>query len=374
MYDGSPVPNNYEVTDITLQLLVGSRIGFKIIAKDHNNAHCSKEGNHIIAQVQPSRGDVVPVELKDNKDGSYSESFVTKQVGEAKLSVTIEGEHIKGSPCNIMVCQDYKSIDKPIKIVDNCGSMGKPWAIAFGMDGVWAITDDSNHCVYIFDGQDQLVQKFGSIGNRNGQFTNPRGLAFDVNNHLYVSDQSNHRVQKFNVTGEYLVQFSYVTALNGQFSTPSGVTVHKDRLYVAEYSNNRILVFQLDGQFCCIIGSGQLRNPYDVTVSGNGHLLVTNYKSNCITCFTLDGTCVGRFDKGQLSYPIGLTTDVLGFVLVTESGTHHVTVFDQDGAYVCQFRSSGSANGQLSGARGIAVSPNGNIYVADRNNKRIQIF
>ena len=126
---------------------------------------------------------------------------------------------------------------------------------------------------------------------------------------MYVSDQSNHRVQKFNVTGEYLVQFSYVTALNGQFSTPSGVTVHKDRLYVAEYSNNRISVFQLDGQFCCIIGSGQLRNPYDVTVSGNGHLLVTNYKSNCITCFTLDGTCVGRFDKGQLSYPIGLTTE-----------------------------------------------------------------
>ena len=147
LYDGSPVPDNCEVT---LQLLVGNRIGFKIIAKDHNNAHCSKGGSHIIAQVQPSRGDVVPVEVKDNKDGSYSASFVTKQVGEAKLSITIGGEHIKGSPCNIMVCQDYESIDKPIKIVDNCGSMGKPWAIAFGMDGVWAITDDSNHCVYTY--------------------------------------------------------------------------------------------------------------------------------------------------------------------------------------------------------------------------------
>ena len=88
----------------------------------------------------------------------------------------------------------------------------------------------------------------------------------------------------------------------------------------------------------------------------------------------LDGTYVGRFDKGQLNYPIGLTTDVLGYVLVTENGTHRVAVFDQDGACVLQFGSNGSANGQFSNPRGIAISPNGNIYVADYNNGRVQIF
>ena len=67
-------------------------------------------------QLQSSRG-IVPVEVKDNENGTYSASFVTKQVGEAKLSVTIEGEHIKGSPYSVMVYQDYKSIDEPIKII-----------------------------------------------------------------------------------------------------------------------------------------------------------------------------------------------------------------------------------------------------------------
>ena len=98
---------------------------------------------------------------------------------------------------------------------------------------------------------------------------------------------------------------------NGQFST---ITVHNERLYIAEYSNSRISVFQFDCKFCCIIGSGQLSNPYDVTISGNGHLLVTNYSNNSIISFTLDGTYVGRFDKGQLSYPIGLTTDILSYI------------------------------------------------------------
>ena len=362
------VPGNCEVTDIPLQPLVRNQIDFKIVTKDHNNARCSKGGSHIIAQVQSSKGDVVPVEVKDNNDGSYSASFVTMQVGEAKLSVTIEGENIKGSPYSVMVGQEYKSIDKPIKIVNDGGNMGYPWAIAFGRDGVWAVTDYYYHCVHIFDGQDQLVRKFGSSGGGNGQFSSPYGLAFDANNQLYVSEYSNNRVQKFNVNGEYLLQFGHQGSGNGQLYSPSGMTVHNERLYIAEFSNSRISVFQLNGQFCRIIGSaGRLRNPYDVTVNSNGHLLVANYGNNCIFSFTLDGTYVGRFDKTQLSYPIGLTTDMHGFVLVTENNNHRVTIFDQDGVRVHQFGSNGSPYG-------IAISPSGNIYVADYSNKRVQIF
>ena len=96
--------------------------------------------------------------MKDNNDGSYSASFVTKQVGGVNLLITIEGNHIKGSPYTVMAQpRDYKTVDKPKKIVND---VGKPWGIAFGKDGVWAMTDSSNHCVYIFDSQDRLIRKF----------------------------------------------------------------------------------------------------------------------------------------------------------------------------------------------------------------------
>ena len=230
------MPGDCEVTGILpLQSLVRDKINLKVITKTHKNVLCSKGGSHIVVQLQSSRG-VVPVEVEDKEDGSYSASFVTEQVGEAKLSVTIEGEHIKGSPYSVMVGRDYKSIDKPIKIINDPGNMGCPWAIAFGRDGVWAIAFSSNdvcavtdynyQCVCIFDGQDQLVRKFGSSGKGNGHFSNPQGLAFDANNHLYVSDHSNHRVQKFNINGEYLLQFGYQGSGNGQLSSPCGITVY----------------------------------------------------------------------------------------------------------------------------------------------------
>ena len=365
------MPGNCEVTDIPFKPLVGNKAEFKIITKNINSIYCSKGGSHIIAQLQSRRGDVVPVEVKDNKDGSYSASFVANQAGVVKLSVTIDGQHIKGSPYSVMLCQDYKSVGKPLKMINDGENMGYSWAIAFGKDGVWAVTDCTYHCVYVFDGQDQLIRKFGSSGSGNGQFSNPQGLAFDANNDLYVSDGF-HRVQKFTINCEYLLQFGRRGPGNGQLYNPHGMTVHNNRLYIAEYNNRRISVFQLNGQFCSIIRSGQLKYPYDVTVSANGYLLVANY--NCISSFTLDGAYVGRFDNGQLSNPIGLTTDMHGFVLVTENGNHRVTVFDKDGVHICSFGSCGSALGQFSDPRGIAVSPNGNIYIAEYSNKRVQIF
>jgi len=258
--------------------------------------------------------------------------------------------------------------------VNDGGNMGRPFAIAFGKDGIWAVTDCTYQRVYVFDGQDKLIRKFDSDVKFNGQFSNAFGLAFDADNHLYVSEYNNHIVQKFAINGVYLFQFGYRGSRNGQLNSPYGIIVHNDRLYIAENGNQRISVFQLNGQFCCIIGSGQLNNPYDVTVSANGQLLVADYGNNCISSFTLDGTCVGRFNKGQLSGPVGLTIDMHGFVLVSENSNHRVPVFDKDGVFVCCFGSFGSSNGQFYNPRGIAISPSGDIYVADCSNNRVQIF
>ena len=149
VYDDRAAPDNCEVTDVLLQPLVGNKVGCKIIIKNQNNTLCSKGGSDVIAQVQSSRGEVVPVEVKDNNDGSYSASFVTKHDREVKLSVTIEGQHIKGSHYSIMMCRDYKSVDKPIKVVNDGGNMSCPYAIAFGRDGVWAVTDCNYSRVHI---------------------------------------------------------------------------------------------------------------------------------------------------------------------------------------------------------------------------------
>ena len=61
--------------------------------------------------------------------------------------------------------------------------------------------------IYVFDGQNQLVLKFG---DKDGLFSDysPRGIAFDNDNHLYVANSGNNRIQKFDINGKsvYLLQ------------------------------------------------------------------------------------------------------------------------------------------------------------------------
>ena len=372
-------PHTSEVIDLTEFAFVGKKVEFAIVTKDSDGNCCAKQGSRVSIQLKSFTGDITTGEVRDNNDGSYMASFVAKHTGMVNLSVFINGEKIKGSPFNIVVSGNYQAIDNCSKVLNNNGGMGKPWGVAFGRNGLWAVSDWSYHCVYIYDDKDELVRKFGSYGSNDSQFSTPRGVAFDSHNHLYVVDRNNHRVQKFDNNGNYLLQFGSEGASDGQLNSPCGVTVYDDKVYVAERYNKRISVFQTNGKFCISFGSDQLIGPFDVAVDSNNHLLVADHDNNCICTYTLDGDYVGKFrtcgsDSGQLSNPFSLTTDFNGFIVVADTGNHRISIFDKDQHFVHCFGSYGSPNGQFKFPSGITLSPNGNIYISDCENKRVQIF
>ena len=372
-------PHTAEVCNLTECTLVGKKVEFTIITKYRNAGPCISGGSQVSIQLTSFMGDVTTGEVWDNNDGSYTASFVAEQVGESKLSVLINGEQTQESPYSIVVGRNYQAIDKPSKIVHNNGSIGTPRGIAFGRNGLWAVTDCFNHCVYIFDANDQLVRNFGSYGSNNGQFSYPCGVAFDSHNHLYVADLNNHRVQKFDTNGDYILQIGSPGAGDGQLNGPHGVTVQNDKLFVADYNNKRISVFQINGNFCNTFGSDQLGGPAGITIDANNHLLVADFDNSCIYMYTLDGHYVEKFGtpgcgKGQLNNPYGLATDLNGFTIVADINNHRVLIFDKNHNCIHCFGSNGSGNGEFNQPHGIALSPNGSVYVSDQYNKRIQIF
>ena len=373
-------PGTCEVVNLPNHITVGKELKFSIITKYRNGSQCSIGGSQVSVQLESNTREVTSAQVRDNNDGSYMASLVVQQDGE-KLSVFVNGQQIKGSPYSVVVQQsiDYTRVGKPSKIVNNDGNMGKPWGIAFGKNGMWAVADNTKHCVYIFDGQDQLIGKVGSPGNGNGQLNTPEGVTFDSNKHLYVADYGNHRVQVFDVSGKYLHQFGSSGSGNGQLNHPIRITVHNNKVFVSDSGNGCISVFHTNGQFSHIIGKGQLGEPYDVTVNTNNQLLVADITHHCIYTFTLDGNYVSKFairgsDTGQLSSPHSLTNDLYGFILVAEYGNHRVSIFNKDGKFIHCFGSKGSDDGKFNRPVGIAISPNGNIYVSDHCNKRVQIF
>jgi sugar lactone lactonase YvrE len=78
--------------------------------------------------------------------------------------------------------------------------------------------------------------------------------------------------------------------------------------------------------------------------------------------------------SGQFNYPRAITIGPDGNIYVADSENHRIQVFTPEGEFVATWGSYGSGPGQFDVPQGIAIDADGMVYVSDRNNSRVQKF
>ena len=79
-------------------------------------------------------------------------------------------------------------------------------------------------------------------------------------------------------------------------------------------------------------------------------------------------------EVGQLLNPRGIAVAPDGSVYVADSGNHRIQRFDAAGRPIAAFGGPGAAEGQFNEPWGVAVDKQGTVYVADTWNHRVQVF
>jgi uncharacterized protein (TIGR03663 family) len=79
-------------------------------------------------------------------------------------------------------------------------------------------------------------------------------------------------------------------------------------------------------------------------------------------------------EPGQMRNPKGIALDAMGNVYVADSQNHRIQVFEPNGQLQRQWGSEGVQPGEFKEPWGVAVAKNGDVYVADTWNHRIQVF
>ena len=285
-----------------------------------------------------------------------------------------------------------------------------PTGLAIDSQGNVYVADTGNHQVHVFDAQGNLVRSMGGFGSGQKQFYEPRGLAVDAQDNLYVADTWNARIVKYSPDGTWLAswgegdrelaegrkatitdgtQAGNAAAPMGLYG-PRGLAIDgQGDLYIADTGNKRIVVTDSEGNFRYQFGYlgaelGAFNEPTGVAVDGQGNLYVADTWNSRVQVFSPDG-------GGQVSPIPAITWRVSGWktgtyedpsISASRDGRVYLSVPLQQAVLGANLRGdigirwggSGSDLASLNSPSGLAVAPDGAVYVVDRTSGRVLRF
>jgi hypothetical protein len=254
-----------------------------------------------------------------------------------------------------------------------------PYDVATDASGNVYVVDFRNHRVQVFDSNGTFLRKWGSGGNGDGQFGNPTAIAVNEEGKLYVGDGNN--IQVFDSNGNFIRGWGSYGSGDGQFVCVWGIAFDSDgNVYVADGQNRRVQVFDSNGTFLRKWGShgasgrGRFFFPTDIAVDGNNNVYVIDLFF--VQVFDSNGTFIRQWSPFS-KFSLGMTVDKNGLIYSTgydQGYINAVKVFDSYGTLLGQWGTFGTGDGQFFNHQGISIAGNGNVYVADTRNNRIQVF
>ena len=233
------------------------------------------------------------------------------------------------------------------------------------------------------------LDKLFGRGPRLGGVNTPRGLALDVHGHVFVSDWWNQRIQRWNGDGTQPSAFGFrgTTAEPGSINFAWDVAVQPGtgRVFVANRESHEIEVFTEKGRFVTRWGlrgsaPGELEFPQGVAFAPDGTLVVSDSGNGRIQRFTIDAAGNGRRPQvlgapgdgaGLFDTPTGVAVTPDGTVWVADTVNNLVQRLDPSTERWTAFSMPGGGSVDYRRPWGVTANPDGSVWVTDSGRGRI---
>jgi len=216
------------------------------------------------------------------------------------------------------------------------------------------------------------------------QLLAPYGMAVNSKGDLYVADQRVGAIFIFNTETKETKLIA--NGRDATFGLINGVAFDDDdRLFVTDGKLRRVLVFDKTNKVVDQIKDG-LIDPVGIAIdTENRQLYVVDTQADQVVVYDADTLKekrrIGTGGKkhvlttpGDFSLPTFVALDNDGNVYVTDTLNYRVEIFDADGNFISQFGNHCDGPGCFAHPKGIAVDSDGHIWVADPMLDLLQAF
>ncbi len=278
------------------------------------------------------------------------------------------------------------------------GQFLAPRGMAAAPDGTIYVADSRNHRIQHLAADGSVLHVWGTFGEpigsnaaAPGTFNEPWGVAVGPDGSVYVADTWNHRVQKFTAEGEFISTWGYFGQAEDAFALwgPRDVTVDDlGRVLVTDTGNKRVIAYDETGNFVAEIGGpgfapGKFDEPTGIAAGANNFIFVADTWNQRIQALTLDPSgALLPFTTWDISGWYGQSLDNKPYiaaglddrVFVSDPEGFRILEFAAEGQFIRYWGEFGAETGGFSLPTGLAIDPDGGIWVSDAGSHQILHF
>jgi DNA-binding beta-propeller fold protein YncE len=213
----------------------------------------------------------------------------------------------------------------------------------------------------------------------------PNGVVVDSKGQVYIADSKVRAI--FIVkpeTGEYsMIRNGY----EARFQWLTGLAIDdSDQLFASDTGMHRVLVFDTQQKKVTGTISEGLFDPGGMAVDNENRLLyVTDAEQDMVLVYDADThkllRKIGKPNTkhtstvpGEFAKPTNCAVDADGNLYVSDTANNRIEVFDADGNFIRTFGKAGDGPGYFARPKGIAIDSDGHVWVADAMQDRLQAF